>query len=109
MDGNIIQGIYDHSYLSVKDKYSAYIGGNQALTKINTGNVGDKLVLVKDSYANTFVQFLLPYYSEIHIIDLRSFGMSLAAYVEEQEIDDMLVLYNLKGFSEESSVFRITK
>ena len=109
MDGNIIQGIYDHAYLSVKDKYSAYIGGNQALTKINTGNVGDKLVLVKDSYANTFVQFLLPYYSEIHIIDLRSFGMSLAAYVEEQEIDDMLVLYNLKGFSEESSVFRITK
>ena len=32
-----------------------------------------------------------------------------SVYVEEQEIDDMLVLYNLKGFSEESSVFRITK
>lgn len=109
MDGNVIQGIYDRSYLSVKDKYSAYLGGNQAVTKIYTGNVGDKLVLVKDSYANTFVQFLLPYYSEIHVIDLRSFGMSLAAYVEQQEIDDMLVLYNLKGFTEETSLFRITK
>lgn len=109
MDGNVIEGIYDHSYLSVKDKYSVYLGGNQALTKIYTGNVGDKLLLVKDSYANTFVQFLLPYYSEIHIVDLRSFGMSLAAYAEEQQIDDMLVLYNLKGFAEETSVFRVTK
>ncbi len=109
MDGNIIEGIYDRSYLSVKDKYSVYLGGNQAVTKIDTGNVGDKLILVKDSYANTFVQFLLPYYSEIHVVDLRSFGMSLAAYVEEQQIDDMLVLYNLKGFTEETSLFRITK
>lgn len=109
MDGNVIEGIYDRSYLSVKDKYSVYLGGNQAVTKIDTGNVGDKLVLVKDSYANTFVQFLLPYYSEIHVIDLRSFGMSLAAYVEEQQIDEMLVLYNLKGFTEETSLFRITK
>ncbi|MBQ9925896.1 MAG: hypothetical protein IJO51_07730 [Clostridia bacterium] len=109
MDGNVIEGIYDRSYLSVKDKYSVYLSGNQAVTKIDTGNVGDKLILVKDSYANTFVQFLLPYYSEIHVVDLRSFGMSLAAYIEQQEIDDMLVLYNLKGFSEETSLFRITK
>ncbi|MEA4920516.1 MAG: DHHW family protein [Clostridiaceae bacterium] len=109
MSGEKSEGIYDKGYLQKKDKYSVFLGGNQPLTVIRTRSEGGRLLLVKDSYANTFVQFLTPHYSEIHVIDLRSFGMSLSLYAEENGITDMLVLYNLKGFSEEGSVFRITK
>lgn len=110
LDGRTLDSIYDRSFLDKKDKYSVFLGGNQALTVIRTDNQnGRRLALVKDSYANTFVQFLLPHYEEIHIIDLRSFALPLSAYVEEQDITDLLVLYNLKGFSQESSVFRIAK
>lgn len=109
MSGEKITGLYDKGYLEKKDKYSVFLGGNQPLTVIRTGSEGGRLLLVKDSYANTFVQFLTPHYSEIHVVDLRSFGMSLSSYTEENGITDMLVLYNLKGFSEEMSVFRIIK
>ena len=109
MDGVIREGILDMSYQNVKDKYSVFLSGNQALSVIDTGNEGDRLLVVKDSYANSFIQFLLPYYSEIHVIDLRTFGMNLSAYIEQEDITDMLVLYNLKGFSEEPSVYKIAK
>ena len=35
--------------------------------------------------------------------------MNLSAYIEQESITDMLVLYNLKGFSEEPSVYKIAK
>lgn len=107
MSGEIHEGIYETEYLDKKDKYSVYLNGNQALSVIKTGSEGGKLLLVKDSYANTFVQFLLPHYSEIHVVDLRSFGMSLSQYARQAGIEDVLVLYNLKGFSQETSLFRI--
>ena len=107
MSGDITDSIYDRSFLDKKDKYSVFLGGNQALTVIKTDNPGGKLLLVKDSYANSFVQFLLPHYSEIHIVDLRSFGMSLSSYADQAGITDMLVLYNLKGFTQETTIFRI--
>ncbi|MBE6993541.1 MAG: hypothetical protein E7423_02690 [Ruminococcaceae bacterium] len=105
--GAVTEGLYDRSYLSKKDKYSVFLGGNQALTVIRTGQEGGKLLLVKDSYANTYVQFLIPHYAEIHVVDLRSFAGSLRAYAREAGITEMTVLYNLKGFSEETSLFRI--
>ena len=101
------RSIYDRSYLEKKDKYSVFLSGNQPLSVIKTGNEGGKLLLIKDSYANCFVQFLMPHYSEIHVIDLRSFGSSLSAYIQKENIENALVLYNLKGFSEETSVFRL--
>lgn len=107
MSGNVTEGIYDRSYLDKKDKYSVFLGGNEALTVIRTGSEGGRLLLVKDSYANAFVQFLIPHYSEIHVVDLRSFGMSVSSYAEEAGIDESLILYNLQGFSKETSVFRI--
>ena len=67
------------------------------------------IVFLQRKRDHSFVQFLLPYYSEIHIVDLRTFGMNLSQYVEQEGITDMLVLYNLKGFSEEASVYKIAK
>lgn len=107
MSGAVTEGIYDRSFLDKKDKYSVFLGGNEALTVIRTGSEGGRLLLVKDSYANAFVQFLIPHYSEIHVVDLRSFGMSLSSYAEEAGITESLILYNLQGFSRETSVFRI--
>lgn len=107
MSGEVIEGIYDRSFLDKKDKYSVFLGGNEALTVIRTGNEGGRLLLVKDSYANAFVQFLIPHYSEIHVVDPRSFGMSLSAYAGEVGITESLILYNLQGFSRETSLFRV--
>lgn len=100
--GEVENSLYDESFLEKRDKYRVYLKGNYPLTKITTSvQNGKRLLLVKDSYANTFVQFLKEDYEEIFMVDLRYFRQSLDEYVEEQEITDVLFLYQIKNFSED--------
>ena len=46
--------LFDDSFKTKKDKYSTFMGGNFALTEIETNGESDEHVLIiKDSYANT--------------------------------------------------------
>jgi len=95
--------LYDRSFLSKRDQYRVFLKGNYPLTTIRTDvKNGKKLLLVKDSYANTFVQFLISDYEEIQMVDLRYFHMPLADYAKEQKFTEVLMLYQLKNFAENS-------
>ena len=92
--------------MSTADPYSVFLNGNQPITKIITKQKnGKRLMLIKDSFANTFAQFALNDYEEIYLIDLRSFKTAIIPYIEQYEITDVLILYNLKGFCEEKNLF----
>jgi hypothetical protein len=102
--------VYERGFLAVKDKYSVFLGENQPLVQINTGAEGGKrLLLVKDSYANSFAQLLLADYSEIHLIDPRFFRESAYEYIAANGITEVLVLYNLKGFAGDQSLINLTQ
>lgn len=99
---------YTSSYLQEKDQYSVFLNGNQPLTEIRTSQQnGRKLLLIKDSYANSFAQFPVADYEEVVLIDLRYFKQPVSAYIAEHGITDVLVLYNLKGFSEDQNMFSL--
>lgn len=77
--------LIEEKYLNEKDKYSAFLNGNQAITKITTGNKnGKKLLIVKDSYANSFAPFAVNDYEEVHMIDLRAYRQSTMDYMEQK-------------------------
>ncbi len=100
---------YTRSYLQVKDKYSVFLNGNQSETEIKGRNPqGGKLLLIKDSYANTFAQFALEDYAEVHLIDLRYYKSSVIDYIKEQGITDVLILYNLKNFAADQDIYTLT-
>lgn len=102
--------LYDESWLSKKDKYSYFLGGNNAVVKITGGPAnGKKLLLVKDSYAHCMAPFLANEYEEIDMIDLRYFNMSLREYLQENEFTDVLVLYNAVTFSDDLSVLKMDR
>lgn len=102
--------LYETSYLATKDKYSVFLNGNQPVTKIATGNHnGRRLLLIKDSYANAFAPFAAEDYEEVYLIDLRYMKDSLSQFIQENEINEILVLYNLKGFSSDNNLYLITK
>ncbi len=101
---------YERVHLSTADPYSVFLDGNQPITKITTQQKnGKRLMLIKDSFANTFAQFLLNDYEEIYLIDLRSFQTAVIPYLEEYKITDILILYHLKGFCEEKGLFSLEK
>ncbi len=100
---------YARSYLQVKDKYSVFFNGNQPVTEIKGRNPqGGNLLLIKDSYANTFAQFALEDYAEVHLIDLRYYKESVVDYIKEHQISDVLILYSLKNFAGDKDIYALS-
>lgn len=92
--------LYDRTYLDQKDKYSAFLGGNQPLCVIQNEALpdGGKLLLVRDSYSDSLAPFLSQSFSEVHLLDLRYYRASVAQYAAENDIDGILVLYSVPNF-----------
>ncbi len=78
-------------------KYLTFIGGDNALTTIvNHDNpTGETCIVIKDSYGNAFVPFLVPHYSTIYVIDPRHFEMSLEEFSADKTINDVIFLSNI--------------
>ena len=76
------------------DKYLTFIGGDQPLTKIHNPNIkdGSSIVVVKESYGNAFVPFLVDSYEYVYVIDYRAWSGDLADFVIDNGIDDVLFL-----------------
>lgn len=92
--------LYDRAYLTVKDKYSAFLGGNQPLCVIRNELLpdGGKLLLIRDSYTDALAPFLAQCFSEVHLLDLRYYRASPSQYAEENGIMDIVALYSIPNF-----------
>lgn len=97
--------VYDRNALKEKDKYQLFFGGNHAMVTISTTNdTTKKLVVFKDSYANCFVPFLLPYYNEIIMIDPRYYYDNVETLLKNKRVTDVLFLYNIDTFLADNSI-----
>ena len=56
------------------------------------------LLLIKDSYANCFVPFLVSQFREIVLVDPRYYYGDLESLTAGQSFTDVLFLYNLNTF-----------
>lgn len=110
MNGKIKNTMYEDSYLSKRDKYSYYLNGNNALVKISNKSIkasNRKLLIVKDSFAHSFAPIAANDFAELHMIDLRYYNASTAEYIEENDITDVLVLYNTINFADETTLVKL--
>ncbi|OBY77442.1 hypothetical protein BBG47_21710 [Paenibacillus sp. KS1] len=97
--------MYAMDNVKKKDKYTVFFNGNHSLIQLKTSHrEGKKLLVVKDSYANSFVPFLTSHFSEIYMVDLRYYEGDVAALARQHQIHDMLILYNMNTFIEDPSI-----
>ena len=96
--------IYERKYLSGSDQYAVFLNSNQAQTVIEGSGKNGKLLLIKDSYGNTFSQFPVEDYAEVHVLDLRFFKGDVAEYAKENSITDTLVLYGTQNFVKDLNI-----
>jgi hypothetical protein len=111
-DGEKLDGIYQEEYLTKKDKYAYFFGGNYGEVRIcHTAKASDRgnLLVIKDSFANAFVPFLIPEYDNIYMIDLRYYNGDMASYLRENEITDVLVLYNVSNFISDKYLYKLAR
>ncbi|MEK3986505.1 DHHW family protein [Paenibacillus sp. FSL K6-3166] len=107
-----LSSMYDPSYLAKKDKYSYFLGGVHALMKI-TSQLDpkvvkqEKLLVIKDSYAHSVIPFLTQHVPEIHVIDIRYYNGSISEYMAQNEIKDVLMLFNTATFVDNASILKL--
>lgn len=104
-EGTQSRSIYKSEAFDKRDKYQVFFGGNEGLIRVETGNDSQKhLLLIKDSYANSLVQFLLPYYASITIVDPRYYYGDVDSLVSSDLITDVLFCYNTNTFVQDTSL-----
>lgn len=102
--------LYALDNLSKKDKYAVFMNGNHALVKITSAHpAGKKLLIVKDSYANSLIPFLTGHFGEIYVVNLRYYDGDLLGLIRGRKIHDMLVLYNINTFFSDPSIKNLSE
>lgn len=105
--GRTYNDMFVYEHLNGKDQYSFFLDGNHPLVRIRTHVQNSKRILViKDSYAHAFIPFLANHYQEVHVVDLRHFRDDISTYVEQHEIDEVLLLFNVSTYSQTSQILR---
>ncbi len=105
----IYDSIYDYSKETLRDKYSLFLYGNNPLTIIKNKDIKNnkKILVIKDSFGNSLVPFLTQNYEEVHVIDLRHFSSKLSSYLQENDFEDILIVYNFINLATDNNVLRI--
>jgi len=105
---NTFDSMYNDKYLNQKDKYSYFLGGNNPLVTITNSNVSDReILIIKDSYANSFIPLIARHYSKIHVIDPRYYKKKISDYIKENSIKHILFLYNVGTIDEDLGILSI--
>lgn len=98
-------GLYDLDKLDVYDKYAAFLHGNNGLSRVEGDGEG-RILVIKDSYANSFVPFLTANYAQIDVVDLRNYNYGLDGLITENGYDQILVLYSFDSFKSDPYLYR---
>lgn len=97
--------VYNRGKLKEKDQYQVFFGGNHPLVEIHTVNdQGRNLLIFKDSYANCFVPFLIPYYDNIYMVDPRYYYEDVSSLISSAAVTDVLFLYSQNTFAEDTGL-----
>lgn len=86
------------------DKYTVFLDGNHPLVRIKTGNPGEKLLIVKDSFAHCLAPFLAENFSEIVMIDPRYYRKPLSELVGSEGFDRALFVYGMENIAESRDI-----
>lgn len=110
-DGNSepVHSLYAMEALNTRDQYRVFLDGNHGFTRIvNPRAEGTgKLLVIKDSYAHSFVPFAALHFPEVIMIDLRYFNGKAGELIRTQNVTDVLILYQIPGFLKDRNISRL--
>ncbi|WP_434797435.1 DHHW family protein [Terrisporobacter vanillatitrophus] len=97
--------LYSSEALEQKDNYEVFLKGNHPLVKIKTDANNNKTLLIfKDSYANSFIPFLIKDFSKIIVVDPRYYYEDIDSLMQQENVNEVLYLYNANTFFNDTSL-----
>jgi hypothetical protein len=101
--------LFEEQYLKEKDKYSYFLNTNQPIIEItnNTIQNNEEILIIKDSFANSFIPILANHYKKIHVIDPRYYNLSISDYIKEKNLKNILLLYNINNIDTDTGILKL--
>ena len=105
-----VSNLMDTDKLKGYDKYAAFMYGNDGRYEVVAEkDTGRRLILLKDSYANCLIPYLVMNYDKITVMDLRYFGGSVLNELEEDPDADVLLMYNWTFVNDDNHFYKLVK
>ncbi len=104
--------LYDEEYLGKKDQYAYFLSGNHPVLVIDKNEESEQgrcLLVIRDSFANCFIPFLVSDFDRIVAVDPRYYRKSLDPLIQEYHVTDALLLYNIMNFSSDKNLLFVSK
>ena len=91
--------IFDESTAAASLKYGTFIMGDNPYTVIENPDLtdGSACIVVKESFGNAFVPFLVDHYQTVYVVDYRYYGGSVTALARSKNVSDVLFVNNLSA------------
>ena len=101
--------INDVSNYQAGVKYSCFVAGDNPYSIIENPAItdGSSCVVVKESFANAFIPFLVDHYETIHIIDYRYYQGSVTDFVRENQVQDVFFINSLDAIGDVDMMSRM--
>lgn len=89
--------LYDETNAPASYKYSTFISGDNPLSTIQNHDLpdGESCVVIKESYGNAFVPFLVCHYKTVYVIDYRHYNNTLSEFLASHEVNDIIFMNNI--------------
>ena len=99
-DGQTVESwplIADGEQYDTTSKYIAYCAGDQPYEEIVNNDMaeGPSIVVVKESFGNCFLPFLVNHYKTVYVVDYRSYNGTVTDLVNSTGATDVLLLNNI--------------
>ena len=89
--------LYDETNAPASYKYGTFICGDNPLSTITNESLtdGEACLVVKESFGNAFVPFLVYHYKTVYVIDYRHYTSSLSSFLSTHTVNDIIFVNNV--------------
>lgn len=94
IDWNVIKDVSDWDEGT---QYNCFVGGDQPWAEIHNPEItdGSSCLIVKESYGNAFIPWLVDHYENVYIVDFRYNNDNVVEICKEKGVDDLILLNNI--------------
>jgi hypothetical protein len=102
--------VFEKSMLETRNQHNVFLGGDTSLIIIQTASVSNRrLLVIKDTFGNNFIQFLTPYFREIIVVDPRYYTGTIDEIMTHHRVTDSLILYSGNGFFGDNHLYGVIR
>ena len=99
-DGQVLENwplIADGDTYSDVNKYLVFCAGDQPYEEISNNDMtdGPSCIVVKESFGNCFIPFLVNHYQKIYVVDYRDYQGTVSQLAQEKGVDDVICVNNI--------------